>query len=225
MTVRMYKRIGNVSLGIAIAAILGFDSFQSHLIPGLVLIGAGAFALALNVFARFIPLTDSGQSTGVTSGNAEPELAVAHEELTTSFRGAIASTYGTRIGNTYQVKTPEEFQAPVADLLHAHREAEVMAMLNEQVAAGSRYWHARYTLYDRRYFSRRPLLDPDLRSARMAVEVAKSLNPQATEYDVMVTGDGTLTISPKRRNAQEEDFQREETRVLPQNEEESGYIN
>jgi hypothetical protein len=56
MTIKTYRRIGNIAFGFAIAAVLSFDAFKNHWIPGGLLIGAGLVALTINTLARFVPL-------------------------------------------------------------------------------------------------------------------------------------------------------------------------
>jgi hypothetical protein len=211
MTTRAYRFIGNLSFALAIAAVLTFDSFRSPLIPGLVLVGAGALAMAIHTLARFQPLKpDSleaadGQSVCITTTAEHPQIITSEEA---------------------KPRNRRQIQAIETLLEEAAAEAEAMAIQRDELVPGRQYVfrYVRRSQFYARQLQQAQQGCPDWRAVHTAIQVAKTLNPQPTEYEVILTRDGTLKISPKSRVTQD-DPQLEEPVRPPRNVGESTLIN
>lgn len=212
MTIRTYRRIGNISFGLAIAAVLCFDLFRNQLIPGAVLIGAGLLAFSLNAFARFRPLESNNLEVADSAPISDHESPSAAESL------AIM-----REAQERRLAEGDRQPEPMAPDPAACIEAQILALIE----AGAQDWHllARRRQLTNRYFNRydrhlylarleQQLGCPDWRAVKTAVAVARALSPQPTKYEVILTPDGTLKISPKSRYPQY-DLQSEERVELP----------
>lgn len=190
MSTRTYRLIGNLSFALAIAAVLSFDSFGNHLIPGSVLVAAGLLAGAIHTSARFKPLKreslESAESQSICETTAENTHSITNEEA-------------KRKSEVHEI-------AALALFEEAEAVAEAMAIETHQVAPG-RHYFLRYVQRSQLYYARQlqqaeQVVGPDWRTVRAAIEVAQALNPQPTEYEVTLTHDGTLKISPKLRSTQ-----------------------
>jgi hypothetical protein len=188
MTIQTYKRITNLAFALGIIAVLCFDSFRNHLIPGLVLIGAGLIASATHICARYSMRLDRGeQSDGKPFG--DPPVDVAKE---TAASGYAAREREVQQGRPEALAANQERGLSEFVALHVHRRVQ------------------------RVYFTAPPLpVGPDLRAVETAVAVAKALSPEPTDYEVIWTTDGTLRIRPLSRIPEAQIFEEQRRRAVP----------
>jgi len=203
MTIKTYKRIGNISFVLAIAAVLSFDTFTTPLIPGLVLVGAGALALGINVLARFKPLDEPASAS---EGSPTAHVAPYGPSPTIRVTGIDRRRHEQNLGEQAECEQAEREQttSELSKRLLAAKgfyDTATWAIKKDDYTAGLEREQIRLLLnVERRY-----MWQYRLENARQtAIDVARALNPEPTEYEVILTSDGTLRISPKARLAQGE---------------------
>jgi hypothetical protein len=170
----MYKRVTNICMVVATACAILFDKFPSlHAITGAFLVVSGVLAAAVHVYVQWRPLQAPKeiQSTAEKCRVLAPTVETKQEPSRVMLRHTLGAEQAERFwGETLK---------------------NIWSQWDQMEPEGNLPLAGRSTPYALYWFAQKPSID-----VSTIVQVCEKLAATETDFEVTLTGDGSLRIRP-----------------------------